>query len=144
MSVSPAAELLRYRQTRIDSVGRKENTPYASVHRFTNIFITESRRFMYLCGFQLLAVTKSRTETWELRLGDVGLGDVGLGDVGLGDVGLGDVGRGDLETWESETLDSETWDSETWDSGTRDAGTRGRVETRERDKQVVICWRACQ
>ena len=94
MSVSPAAELLRYRQTRIDSVGRKENTPYASVHRFTNIFITESRRFMYLCGFQLLAVTKSRTETW--------------------------------------------------DSGTWDAGTRGRVETRERDKQVVICWRACQ
>ena len=154
MSVSPAAELLRYRQTRIDSVGRKENTPYASVHLFTNIFITESRRFMYLCGFQLLAVTKSRTETWELRLGDVGLGDVGLGDVGLGDVGLGDVrlgdvGRGDLETWESETWDSETWDSETWDSetwdsGTRNAGTRGRVETRERDKQVVICWRACQ
>lgn len=46
MSVSPAAELLRYRQTRIDSVGRKENIPYASVHRFTNIFITESRRFM--------------------------------------------------------------------------------------------------
>ena len=46
MSVSPAAELLRYRQTRIDSVGRKENTPYASVHRFTNIFIPESRRFM--------------------------------------------------------------------------------------------------
>ena len=96
MSVSPAAELLRYRQTRIDSVGRKENTLYASVHRFTNMFITESRRFMYLCGFQLLAVTKSRTETWELRLGDVGLGDVGLGDVGLGDVGLGDVGLGDV------------------------------------------------
>ena len=79
---------------------------------------------VYLCGFQLLAVTKSRTETWGLRLGDVGLGDVGLGDVGLGDVGLGDVGRGDLETWESETWDSETWDSETWDSGTRgDSGT---------------------
>ena len=51
---------------------------------------------VYLCGFQLLAVTKSRTETWGLRLGDVGLGDVGLGDVGLGDVGLGDVGLGDV------------------------------------------------
>ena len=137
MSVSPAAELLRYRQTRIDSVGRKENTPYASVHLFTNIFITESRRFMYLCGFQLLAVTKSRTETWKPRLGDVGLGDVGLGDVGLGDVrlgdvglgdvglgdvGLGDVGRGELETWESET-----WDSETWDSGTRGLGDAWRL-----------------
>ena len=64
MSVSFAAELLRYRQTRIDSVGRKVNISHASMHRFTNIFTTESRRFMpkqtylftavYLCGFQLL------------------------------------------------------------------------------------------
>ena len=45
MSVSWAAELLRYRQTRIDSVGHKVNIPRASVHRFTNIFI-ESKRFM--------------------------------------------------------------------------------------------------
>ena len=37
MSVSFAAELLRYSQTRIDSVGRKVNISHASMHRFTNV-----------------------------------------------------------------------------------------------------------
>ena len=46
MSVSSAAEPLRYRQTEIESVGPKANIPHASVHRFTNIVIIESRRFM--------------------------------------------------------------------------------------------------
>ena len=43
-----AAELLHYRQTRIDSVGRKVNIPHASEHRFTNTSssVIESRRFI--------------------------------------------------------------------------------------------------
>lgn len=45
MPESAAAELLRYRETRVASFGRKV-IPRASVHRFTNIFIEESRYFM--------------------------------------------------------------------------------------------------
>ena len=43
MSKLESAELLRLRQT---SVGHKVNIPHASVFRFTNIFIDESKRFM--------------------------------------------------------------------------------------------------
>ena len=43
MSKLESAELLRLRQT---SVGHKVNIPHASVFRFTNIFIDESKHFM--------------------------------------------------------------------------------------------------
>ena len=43
MSKLESAELLRLRQT---GVGHKVNIPHASVFRFTNIFIDESKRFM--------------------------------------------------------------------------------------------------
>ncbi|KAL9968849.1 hypothetical protein ACROYT_G020990 [Oculina patagonica] len=46
-----AAEMLRYRETTVDStvvenVGREVNISRASVHRYTNIFIDESRPFI--------------------------------------------------------------------------------------------------
>lgn len=46
MPVTTAAELLRYRGTTIDSFGREVKISRASVHRFANIFIEESRAFI--------------------------------------------------------------------------------------------------
>ena len=46
MPVTTAAELLRYRETTIASFGREVNLSRASVHRFANIFIVESRPFI--------------------------------------------------------------------------------------------------
>ena len=74
-----------------------------------------------------LAVTKSRTGTWDLGLGTRGLGDSGTW-------GLGDVktrGRGDSGTWELEDLG--TWgrrDVGTWVVGTRGRGDSGRWDAR--------------
>lgn len=41
-----AAEMLRYRETTVENVGREVNISRASVHRYTNIFIDESRPFI--------------------------------------------------------------------------------------------------
>lgn len=46
MPVTTAAEISRYRETKIESFGRKIDIPRASIHRFTNIFIEESRPFI--------------------------------------------------------------------------------------------------
>ena len=46
MSETTAAEIRRYRETTIASFGREVNISRASVHRFANIFIEESRVFI--------------------------------------------------------------------------------------------------
>ena len=46
MPVTTAAEILRYRGTTIESFGREVNISRASVHRFANVFIVESRAFI--------------------------------------------------------------------------------------------------
>lgn len=44
--MTTAAEMLRFKETRVENVGREVNISRASVHRFTNIFIDESRPFI--------------------------------------------------------------------------------------------------
>lgn len=46
MPANTAAEILRYRQTKFESFGHEVNISRASVHRFTNIFIEESKPFI--------------------------------------------------------------------------------------------------
>jgi len=46
MPVTTAADIRRYRETTVESFGREVNISRASVHRFANIFIEESRAFI--------------------------------------------------------------------------------------------------
>ena len=46
MSATTAAKIRRYRETKIENFGRDVNVSRASVHRFANIFIEESRPFI--------------------------------------------------------------------------------------------------
>lgn len=46
MPVTTAAEIRRYRETKFENFGQEVNISRASVHRFTNIFIEESRPFI--------------------------------------------------------------------------------------------------
>lgn len=46
MPVTTAADIRRYRETTIESLGREVDISRASVHRFANIFIEESKPFI--------------------------------------------------------------------------------------------------
>ena len=46
MSVTTSAEILRYRATKFENFGREFKISRASVHRFINIFIEESKAFI--------------------------------------------------------------------------------------------------